>query len=281
MDTLPAAGELRTLAEILALDELLPLAWRTALAAGAFLRDERPADLAVQTKSTATDAVTVMDKGAEDLIIGALLGARPGDGFLGEEGGERAGSTGIRWVVDPLDGTINYLYRLPMWGVSIAAEEHGTSRIGIVVAPDLDEAYIGVRGGGAWLVRGERAERLHVRECAAASQAMVVTGFSYRAHVRERQADVVRSLITQVRDIRRLGAAVIDLCWLARGRIDCFYEKYLNRWDIAAGTLIAAEAGAVVDGLTTGATDAFLFACVPGVAEEVRALLAQGGALDA
>jgi myo-inositol-1(or 4)-monophosphatase len=156
---------------LLARHELLPLAWEASLSAARFLRDERPAGLVVESKSSPVDSVTEMDRGAEQAIVAMLLGARPDDGFLGEEGGERIGTSGVRWVVDPLDGTVNYLYRLPMWGVSIAAEIDHLSVIGIVVLPEFDEAYVGIAGGGAWLVRHALSgpliiDRLEVRDCA-------------------------------------------------------------------------------------------------------------------
>ena len=150
----------RDLADILGLHPLLPMAWRAAARAGGFLRDERPPVLQVDTKSTPTDSVTIMDRGAEAMILADLLGERPDDGLLGEEGGERVGSSGVRWIVDPLDGTVNYLFRLPMWGVSIAAEVDGEVEGRVIATPEFDEAYVGVRGGGAWLVRGSRDERL-------------------------------------------------------------------------------------------------------------------------
>lgn len=278
MDTTPRDLEVRALTELLALHPLLPLAWKAGRDAGFFLRDERPDDLVIDTKSTPTDSVTVMDRGAEERILEHILAARPDDAVLGEEGGTRAGSTGVRWIIDPLDGTVNYLYRLPMWGVSIAVEIDGVVEVGVVVAPDLDGDYIAVRGQGSWLVRHGRAERLRVRECTDIAAAMVVTGFGYEPGRRARQAAVVTELIGQVRDIRRLGAAVIDFGWLARGRLDAYYEKGLNEWDVAAGALIAREAGAVVDGLVGEDTSSFVFVAVPGIATPLRSVLTQLGA---
>jgi myo-inositol-1(or 4)-monophosphatase len=263
------------LADVLALHELLPLAWRAAVTAGSFLRDERPASLSVDTKSTPTDVVTVMDRTAEALISAELLGARPGDGLLGEEGGERAGTSGVRWVVDPLDGTVNYLFGLPMWGVSIAAEVGGRVEIGVVATPVFDEAYVAVRGAGAWLVTRGAAQRLGGSDCADLSSALVATGFGYAAQVRRRQSEVVTGLITQIRDVRRTGSAVIDFCWLARGRVDAYYEAGLNAWDYAAGALIAQESGAVVTGLRDPDFSAFVLAAAPGIAPALAAALVE------
>ena len=266
---------------VLARDPLAQLAWRAASEAGRFLADERPDALTIEAKSSPTDVVTVMDRTAEALLIDRLLGARPDDGLLGEEGGERPGTSGIRWVVDPLDGTVNYLYGLPMWGVSVAAEDSASTdggastargaRIGVVITPDFDEGYLAIRGVGAWHVRAGLARPLSVRTCPSAAQALVVTGFGYTPRQRAWQASIVSDLLPVVRDLRRSGAAVIDLCWLARGRTDAYFEHGLNLWDVAAGALIAAEAGADVSG--GPGTDRFLLVAVPGIAAELSGIL--------
>jgi myo-inositol-1(or 4)-monophosphatase len=261
------------LVDLLALHPLLPMAWQSALKAGAFLLNERPEDLTVDSKSTPTDLVSAMDRSAEEMIIDGLLGPRPDDGFLGEEGGERIGTSGVRWVVDPLDGTVNYLFGFPMWGVSIGMEQDGVTEIGVISTPAFDEHYIAVRGQGAWLIRGEQGTRLSVKKCADLSLAMIVTGFGYAPERRVSQAAVVQELIAQVRDIRRLGAAVVDFAWLAQGRFDAYYERGLNAWDISAGMLLAAEAGAEVSFLRGGEPSDLLVAVVPGIAHELRAEL--------
>jgi len=266
-------AETRSLDDLLAMHDLLPAAWHAALRAGAFLRDERPADLVIDTKSTPSDVVSAMDRDAEAMIIEDLLGARPDDGLLGEEGGERPGTSGVRWVVDPLDGTVNYLHRLPMWGVSIAAEVDGRGEIGVVHVPEFAESYVAARGRGAWLVREGVGERLTGSDCPSLSAAIVATGFGYAAQRRRRQAEVVTGLITQVADVRRMGAAVVDFCWLARGRVDAYYEAGLNPWDMAAGGLIAAEAGVVVSGLHDDDVAEFFVAAVPAIADDLRAAL--------
>lgn len=261
------------------LDELLDLhphltrAWRAAQEAAAFLLHERPADLEIDSKSTPTDLVSAMDKTAESMIIDSLLGSHPQDGLLGEEGGERMGTSGVRWVVDPLDGTVNYLFGFPMWGVSIGMELHGATEIGVIVTPAFEESYIAVRGHGAWLVRGSEGVRLQVRQCTDLSLAMIVTGFGYSPERRVSQATVVQELIAQVRDIRRMGAAVVDFAWLARGRFDAYYERGLNAWDISAGMLLAAEAGADVGFLRADRDSDLMLAAVPGIADVLRSEL--------
>jgi fructose-1,6-bisphosphatase/inositol monophosphatase family enzyme len=254
----------------------LPLAWAAAHRAGAFLRDERPDDLRIDTKSTITDVVSEMDRGAERMLVDDLLGARPADGFLGEEGGERAGTSGVRWIVDPLDGTVNYLHRIPMWGVSVAAEVDGIAELGVVVVPEFGEAYVGVVGGGAWLVHEGRVQQLAGSVCPTLDRAIVATGFGYRAERRVRQAEVVRELMPRVADIRRMGAAVVDFCWLARGRVDAYYESGLNPWDTAAGALIATEAGLVISG--SEASPDYFVAATPAIADDLAALLLDLGA---
>ncbi|MFG2226401.1 inositol monophosphatase family protein [Streptomyces sp. NPDC048644] len=226
-------------------DELLQLALEAARRAGQLLRDGRPADLGVAaTKTSPIDVVTEMDLASEKLITEFLAERRPHDGFLGEEGASVEGSSGVRWVIDPVDGTVNYLYGLPSWAVSIAAEKDGESVAGVVAAPLRGETYHAVLGGGAF----NNGERIRHRPAPPLSQALVGTGFGYLAERRAAQADVVRTLVPQVRDIRRGGSAAIDLCDVACGRLDAYYERGLNPWDLAAGDLIAREAGALTGG---------------------------------
>lgn len=230
--------------------DLLALAQEAARRAGALLRDGRPADLAVAaTKSSPIDVVTEMDIAAEKLITELIAAHRPDDGFLGEEGASSEGTSGIRWVVDPLDGTVNYLYGLPTWSVSIAAEQDGERIVGVVAAPMRGETYHAVRGSGAFATgawEGER--RLACRPTAPLDQALVSTGFNYVTEVRTHQAEVARRLIPLLRDIRRGGSAAVDLCDVAAGRLDGYYERGLHPWDLAAGDLIAREAGALTGG---------------------------------
>ncbi|WP_327288300.1 inositol monophosphatase family protein [Streptomyces sp. NBC_01198] len=224
---------------------LLEVALDAARRAGALLRDGRPADLGVAaTKSSQVDVVTEMDIAAEQLITTCIGRARPDDGFLGEEGASREGTSGVRWVIDPLDGTVNYLYGLPSWAVSIAAEKDGEVVVGVVEAPMRGETYQAVLGGGA-LVNGVAARR---RPAPELSHALVGTGFGYLSERRAAQAEVVRTLLPQVRDIRRGGSAAIDLVDVGCGRLDAYYERGLNPWDLAAGDLFAREAGALTGG---------------------------------
>ncbi|MFE3826387.1 inositol monophosphatase family protein [Streptomyces sp. NPDC059092] len=256
--------------------ELLALALEAARRAGALLRDGRPDDLAVAaTKSSPIDVVTEMDIAAEKLITGYLAEHRPDDGFLGEEGASTAGSSGVRWVIDPLDGTVNYLYGLPTWAVSIAAERDGETLVGVVEAPMRRETFRAVLGGGAFL--GDRP--LRCRPAPPLEQALVSTGFNYVTTVRAHQAEVAQRLIPQLRDIRRGGSAAIDLCDVAAGRLDGYYERGLHPWDLAAGDLIAREAGARTGGRPgTGPGFDLTVAASPGVFEPLQELLEGYGA---
>jgi myo-inositol-1(or 4)-monophosphatase len=235
-------------------DELLRLAADTAAEAGRLLAswraDGRPE--VADTKSSPTDVVTEMDRKAEKLITERIRAARPGDAVLGEEGGQPEPSlTGVRWIVDPLDGTVNYLYGLPEWAVSIAAEVDGAIVAGVVEAPRLRETFTACVGQGAWLREpGSDAVRLQCNTGVPLDRALVATGFGYDAGRRKVQGEVVAALLPRVRDIRRRGSAAVDLCMVAAGRMDACYERGLNYWDYAAGGLIAREAGAVVGGLS-------------------------------
>ncbi|MFF3322838.1 inositol monophosphatase family protein [Streptomyces sp. NPDC002889] len=256
--------------------ELLPLALEAARRAGALLRDGRPDDLGVAaTKSSPIDVVTEMDIAAEKLITGFLAERRPDDGFLGEEGAAAVGTSGVRWVIDPLDGTVNYLYGLPTWAVSIAAERDGETLVGVVEAPMRRETFRAVLGGGAYL--NDRPVRC--RPAPPLDQALVSTGFNYVAAVRTHQAEVAGRLIPQLRDIRRSGSAAIDLSDVAAGRLDGYYERGLSPWDLAAGDLIAREAGALTGGRPGEPPSGELtIAATPGVFEPLQALLEDLGA---
>jgi myo-inositol-1(or 4)-monophosphatase len=233
---------------------LLDLACDAAMEAGRMLAAQRPPGRAGRpevtgTKSSPTDVVTEMDRAAEALITERLGARRPGDAFLGEEGGE-SGQGRVRWVIDPLDGTVNYLYGLADWAVSIAAEVNGTPVAGVVTVPAHDEVFTAVSGEGAWLRAGDAAPvSLRCNTGVALAQALVATGFGYAAARRTVQGEVAAAVLPRVRDIRRGGSAAVDLCSLAAGRVDAFYERGLNHWDYAAGGLIAAEAGARLGGL--------------------------------
>ncbi|WOX21636.1 inositol monophosphatase family protein [Streptomyces solicathayae] len=264
------------------LAELLELALEAGRRAGALLRDGRPDDLSVaKTKSSPIDVVTEMDIAAEKLITGFLGEHRPDDGLLGEEGASSPGTSGVRWVVDPLDGTVNYLYGLPTWAVSIAAELDGEAVVGVVEAPMRQETYRAVRGGGAYLRAGGRGEwrPMACRPAPPLDQALVSTGFNYVHTVRTHQADVAQRIVPRLRDIRRSGSAAIDLSDVAAGRLDGYYERGLAPWDLAAGGLIAREAGALTGGRPgQDASGELTLAASPGVFGPLQALLEEFGA---
>ncbi len=200
-----------------------------------------------------------MDAAAEELIVRRLAELRPGDGLLAEEGSSRESTTGIRWVVDPLDGTVNYLYRLTHWSVSIAAEDDDGPLVGVVYAPVLGLTWTATRGGGAW----QDGRRLACSTQTEMAQAMVATGFGYDSRQRARQAEVLTRVLPRVRDIRRQGSAAIDLCLAAEGIVDAYYEQGLNPWDLAAGGLVAREAGLCVGGLDGKSADVSLVVAAP------------------
>ncbi|MFH9227481.1 inositol monophosphatase family protein [Streptomyces lydicus] len=258
-------------------DELLDVALEAAHRAGVLLRDGRPADLGVAaTKSSPIDVVTEMDLASEKLITGFIGERRPDDGFLGEEGASSTGTSGIRWVIDPIDGTVNYLYGLPSWAVSIAAEQDGEVVVGVVAAPMRGETYRAVLGRGAF----SNDEPVHHRPAPPElSQALLGTGFGYLVERRAAQAEVVRTLLPRVRDIRRGGSAAIDLCDVACGRLDAYYERGLNPWDLAAGALIAREAGALTGGRPgRSASHELTLAASPALFEQLQPLLDELGA---
>lgn len=235
------------------LAELEKLAVNVACEVGEFLHTKRPTNLGVECKSSATDQVTVMDRQAEQMALAALLCARPDDGVLGEEGTGIPTTSGITWVVDPLDGTTNYLYRLPNYAVSIAAvvgevtPESWHVVAGAVVAPALGTSWSARLAGGATRNGTGLPGRDNVE--VALDQALIATGFGYKPQRRASQGRVLSGLLPKVRDIRRMGAAALDLCAVADGTLDAYYERGLGPWDFAAGSLIASEAGCVVSGL--------------------------------
>lgn len=258
---------------------LRALAEATARTAGDLLREGMGrARLAVGTKTTGTDMVTELDRESEALIMATLLEERPGDGILGEEGADRTGTSGVRWVVDPLDGTTNYLYGFPGFNVSIAAEHAGRTVAGAVYDVVRDELFSAHLGGGAT----RDGVAIAPSPLADLALALVGTGFSYEPERRRRQAEVLVHVLPRIRDIRRQGAAAVDLCSVACGRLDGYYERGLAPWDLAAGGLVAAEAGAVVADLEGGpAMPGAVLAAAPGIAEALQAVLAEAGAARA
>jgi myo-inositol-1(or 4)-monophosphatase len=243
---------------------LRDLAVTVAREAGELLASRTGGVEVAATKSSPTDVVTEMDRRSEELIRSRILAVRPADTILGEEGGQIGNTDGapVRWVIDPLDGTVNYLYGLHDWAVSIAAEVGGAVGgaeggevgrkivAGAVFVPMRGELFSAVAGGGAWLESaGAERVQLYCPPGVPLDQALVGTGFGYLAARREVQGEVVAALLPRIRDIRRIGVASVDLCAVAAGRLDGFYERGLNYWDWAAGALVATEAGAVVGGL--------------------------------
>lgn len=220
--------------------ELLELAQKVGHDAGALLM-ERPPAFEIESKSTAIDIATQMDKKAEKFIVDSLLAARPDDGIIGEEGSTISGTSGITWVIDPLDGTVNYFYGLPGWNVSIAARDEAGSIVGVVTAPTINSTWWASRGGGAFY----NGHHIHCNNPVEIDRALIATGFQYDLEHRVSQLADLSKLVPIARDVRRNGAAAVDLCHVAMGALDGYYEAGLKEWDWAAGGLIATEAGAV------------------------------------
>jgi myo-inositol-1(or 4)-monophosphatase len=247
----------------------LELAERVARTAGVVLMSYygRPPE-GLESKATETDLVSDADREAERAVRELLAADRPGDGLLAEEGSDSAGSSGRRWIVDPLDGTINFLYGFPAWAVSVALEDADGLAVGVVHSPVHAETFTAVRGEGARL----NGRPLQVREQRKLERAMVATGFSYEAERRAEQAEVIRRLLPSARDIRRAGAAALDLAWLAAARVDAFYERGLHAWDCSAGELLVREAGGVVADLD-GEPPGLIAAATPELLDELVALV--------
>jgi myo-inositol-1(or 4)-monophosphatase len=245
----------------------LELAERAARAAGEVLMSYfGQAAEGLSVKSSPTDPVSDADREAEEAIQSILATERPDDGVIGEEGANTSAANGRTWIVDPLDGTVNFLYGMRAWAVSIALEDAQGLALGVVFNPVDDECFSAARGRGASV----NGRPIHVTQCSSPDRAMVATGFSYEADRRAEQAELLRRLLPSVRDIRRAGAAALDLAYVAAGRVDAFYERGLKRWDEAAGRLLVEEAGGVVTDLQ-GEPPGVLAAATP----ELAALLQQ------
>ena len=273
--------------------ELLALAEEMAREAGRLIVEQRPRDLAVATtKTSVTDIVTEMDQRAEQLLVDRITTARPDDGILGEEGADVAGTSGLTWVVDPIDGTVNYLYEVPAYAVSVAvvvgdarAQGGWTPVAGAVADPSLRLVHHAGRGTGAWtrpeaatdgVSSGAAPTRLSVSVEDRLARTLLATGFGYAPEVRARQAEVLLRVLPLVRDIRRIGSAALDLVRVADGSVDAYAESGLNAWDLAAGWLIAEEAGGVVVGEGAHPGKALTVAAGPALVEQVRTLFVAG-----
>jgi len=251
--------------------QLLDLATSLARDAGALALQMRSGVEQLAPKSSPTDAVTAADQAVERLLVDGIRAARPNDGILGEEGASDEGTSGVRWVIDPIDGTVNYLYGLTGWAVSVGVEVAGQAVAGAVFAPSRSELWQGALGQGATL-NGQPLRCTQVTELA---RALVATGFGYDARRRAAQARLLPHLLPAVRDIRREGAGALDLCSVAAGRVDAYFEQGLSPWDLCAGGLIAREAGARIEGLRGNAAGSDLvLAAGPGVFAELHDLLA-------
>jgi myo-inositol-1(or 4)-monophosphatase len=220
-------------------EELLELAKKVGAEAAALLMDRPPA-FEIEEKSTAIDIATQMDKKAETFIVQSLLAARPEDGIIGEEGAAVESKSGITWVIDPLDGTVNYFYGLPGWNVSIAAKDKDGSVVGVVTAPTINSTWWASRGGGAFF----NGSKIKTNEPVAFDRAFIGTGFQYDVAHRGRQIENVGRMLPLIRDMRRNGAAAVDICSVAMGALDAYFEDGLKEWDWAAASLVATEAGA-------------------------------------
>jgi myo-inositol-1(or 4)-monophosphatase len=262
--------------------DLLALARRIATTVAETALEERRRGISVEaTKSSPVDVVTAVDRDTEERIRSMVLDARPDDGILGEEDDAHVGTSGLNWVVDPIDGTVNLLYDIPAWAVSIAVVDgppdplHWSALAGVVVNPVTGEVFEASRGGGARL--GDR--ELRVNDDVELSRALIGTGFGYAVERRRTQAEVLLQVLPRVRDIRRIGSAALDLSALAAGRLDGFYERGLNPWDHAAGALIAREAGGRVGGVNGGPESGeLLVAAAPSVYDGLLELLLSAGA---
>ena len=257
--------------------ELRGLAGDLALRAGALISEARRSGAGlVDTKSTATDMVTEYDRASELLIVDALRAARPDDAIVGEEGTADEGTSGVSWLIDPIDGTTNFLYGLPGYAVSIAAADHDGALAGAVYVPATNELFTAGRGQGATL----NGEPIRCSTTTDIATALVATGFSYHPELRQKHMRRLQHIIGDIRDIRRFGAAAPDLCYVASGRVDAYFEEHLGPWDLAAGELIAREAGCVTGDFAGEAVrPAQVLVANPSIFEPLRALINRADAV--
>ncbi|MSO43521.1 MAG: inositol monophosphatase [Candidatus Planktophila sp.] len=221
---------------------ILELALKIARQAGELLMD-RPASWNLTVKSTAIDIATQMDHASEKLIVEAILAARPGDAIISEEGANRAGTSGLTWLIDPVDGTVNYFYGLPGWSISIAVKDELGTLVGVVHSPTTNSTWHAVRGGGAFF----NGVKIQCNNPVDLDRALLSSGFAYDVNTRSEQLIIINALVPQIRDLRRIGSAAVDICHVATGLVDGYFETGLYEWDLAAGELIAGEAGATVE----------------------------------
>lgn len=221
--------------------ELLELAEKIASEAGELLMN-RPPKFDLDEKSGVFDFATQMDHESEKLIVSRILSSRPEDGLLGEEGANKESSSGITWVIDPIDGTVNYLYDIPGWCISIAAKDTNGPLVGVVYSPATNSLWKAARGLGAFLNNSP----IRCNEPIALNRALVGSGFAYDLERRKDQAKLISNLLPEIRDLRRLGACAVDICHVATGSLDAYFEAGVNEWDYAAAGLIATEAGAKI-----------------------------------
>ncbi|HEX3517493.1 MAG TPA: inositol monophosphatase family protein [Solirubrobacteraceae bacterium] len=275
-------------------ERLLEVAVDAARMAGGLLieRVRRGGEHRVSSKSTPTDLVSEADLASEQAIRELLGTRRPDDGFVGEEGGSHEGTSGLSWVVDPLDGTVNFLFGIPQWCVSVAVRDERGTLAGAVYDPNRDELFIATRDGGAQLLAASGTLELvhedaggstgrHAGESGGGgvslSQAMVATGLAYDAEVRGAQAEVLARVIPRVRDIRRFGSAALDLAWTAAGRYDAYFERSVKQWDIAAGALVCERAGLqVLELAPNGILPWGILVARPALAAQLMELIGHG-----
>lgn len=231
---------------------LLILALDIAKSTSEILVKQRPENMEVESKSTPVDIVTEMDKAAERHIVERIKAVRPNDSFLGEEGTALApdNPSNVKWIIDPIDGTVNYFYNHPYWAISIGVEVDGEIQVGVVAAPLLHETFYASKDGGAFLLHDGVKTKLKTNTGATIDKALVATGFGYDPERRKKQGALLAELVSIVRDTRRAGAASLDFCYVAAGRLDAYYEFGLFPWDFAAGSIIVSEAGGRIGGLS-------------------------------
>ena len=265
--------------------ELLDIARTIATEAGELIaRRRREGVVIADTKSNSIDVVTFADRECEEFVKNRLAELRPEDGFYGEEGNEFPGSSGLTWVVDPIDGTVNYLYGIPQFAVSIAVVQGEANPAtwkqlaGVVFNPLADELYFASQGGGSWLLHDGKLTELTANKESVIELSLFATGFGYSSQVRAEQAQLLTNVLPVVRDIRRAGAASLDLCAVAAGRLDGYFERGTKPWDHAAGSLVAREAGAKVGGLAGNAEgEAMIIATNPHLYPQIEKLLTSQG----